>query len=203
MFRLRNTSEEVKRKQMKYDLPILNNISDSMGVVCAEMDCFFDLLHDENYFCWQSVKHVILNLANCFELLVKYRLWDEHWCLLYSDVTKAKYSEFCAGDFVSIDVMTGIKRLQNICEVKVNASSCLKIQQYRNKLMHFTLLGEVEEIIINISTALSEITQFYEAEIKPLVSDEAKKDFETSISQLQEKSLFLQKIDLASIISEF
>lgn len=180
---------------MKYDLHILNNISDSMDAVCAEIDCFSDSLNDSNYFCWQSVKHVILNLANCFELLVKYRLWGEHWCLLYADVTKAKYSDFRSGDFVSIDVSTGIKRLQNICEVNVSASSCLKIQQYRNKLMHFTLSGEVEEILTDISVALNVISQFFDTEIKQLIFDEAKEEFEHSIRHFREKSLLLQKID--------
>ena len=56
------------------------------------------------------VKHIILNLANCLELIVKYRLEQEHWTLIFSDLNKAKYSDYLEGDFISVDVKSGISR---------------------------------------------------------------------------------------------
>ncbi len=63
------------------------------------------------------MKHIILNLANCLQLLVKYRLEQEHWPLFFSDLNKAKYSDYLAGDFINVDVKPGICRLKNICEI--------------------------------------------------------------------------------------
>lgn len=55
---------------MKYELFFLNNIHDSMEMVNVELDSFLDL-SSQGYFDELTMKHVILNLANCLELLVK------------------------------------------------------------------------------------------------------------------------------------
>ena len=83
---------------MKYEVFFLNNIHDSMEMVNVELDSFLDLFC-QGYFDELSIKHVILNLANCLELLVKYRLDQEHWTLIFSDLNKAKYSDYLTGDF--------------------------------------------------------------------------------------------------------
>lgn len=62
---------------MKYELFFLNNIHDSMEMVNVELDSFLDL-SSQGYFDELTMKHIILNLANCLELLVKYRLEQEH-----------------------------------------------------------------------------------------------------------------------------
>ena len=55
---------------MKYELFFLNNIHDSMEMVNVELDPFLDLLNQGD-FDELTMKHIILNLANCLELLVK------------------------------------------------------------------------------------------------------------------------------------
>ena len=87
-----------------------------MEMVNAELDPFLDLSR-QGVFDELCMKHIILNLANCLELLVKYRLEQEHWTLIFSDLNKAKYSDYLAGDFINVDVKPGICRLKNICEI--------------------------------------------------------------------------------------
>lgn len=89
----------------------LNNIHDSMEMVNAELDPFLDLSSQGVF------DELWLNLANCLQLLVKYRLEQEHWPLFFSDLNKAKYSDYLAGDFINVDVKPGICRLKNICEI--------------------------------------------------------------------------------------
>lgn len=86
---------------MKYELFFLNNIHDSMEMVNVELDPFL-YLSSQGDFDELTMKHIILNLANCLELLVKYRLEQEHWTLIFSDLNKAKNSDYLAGDFVSV-----------------------------------------------------------------------------------------------------
>jgi len=74
---------------VKYELFFLNNIHDSMEMVNVELDPFLDLLNQGD-FDELTMKHIILNLANCLELLVKYKLEQEHWTLIFSDLNKAK-----------------------------------------------------------------------------------------------------------------
>ena len=74
---------------MKYELFFLNNIHDSMEMVNVELDSFLDLIN-QDYFDELCMKYIILNLANCLELLIKYRLEREHWTLIFCDLNNAK-----------------------------------------------------------------------------------------------------------------
>ena len=87
-----------------------------METVNVEVDSFLDIssMGDFDQIC---IKHIILNLANCLELIIKYRLEKEHWTLIFSDLNKAKYLDYLDGDFISVDVKSGISRLKNICEI--------------------------------------------------------------------------------------
>ena len=60
-----------------------------MEMVNVELDPFLDLLNQGD-FDELTMKHIILNLANCLELLVKYKLEQDHWTLIFSDLNKAK-----------------------------------------------------------------------------------------------------------------
>ena len=138
---------------MKYELFFLNNIHDSMEMVNVELDPFLDL-SSQGDFDELTMKHIILNLANCLELLVKYRLEQEHWTLIFSDLNKAKYSDYLAGDFVCVDVKSGILRLKNVCEMECTFIASMHIYQYRNRLMHYTLNSTFEQIIKDVSDAM-------------------------------------------------
>lgn len=88
-----------------------------MEMVNVELDPFLDLFSQGN-FDELTIKHIILNLANCLELLVKCRLEQEHWTLIFSDLNKAKYLDYLAGDFVS-KVCRSIKKVETISFVGI------------------------------------------------------------------------------------
>lgn len=166
---------------MKYELFFLNNIHDSMDMVNVELDPFLDL-YCQGHFDDLCIKHIILNLANCLELLIKYRLEREHWTLIFSDLNKAKYSDYLNGDFVSVDIKSGISRLRNICEIEYSFAASTRIYQYRNRLMHYTLNGTFEQIIMDVADALREVAEFVENEIIQALPKEAQEDFHNSIA---------------------
>lgn len=62
----------------EFDIPLLNNISDALSITTAELQSYLDLLHDDNIHYPYSIKHVIINLSTSMELLIKYRLLEEH-----------------------------------------------------------------------------------------------------------------------------
>lgn len=180
---------------MKYELFFLNNIHDSMEMVNVELDSFLDL-SSQGDFDELTMKHIILNLANCLELLVKYRLEQEHWTLIFSDSNKAKYSDYLAGDFVSVDVKSGILRLKNVCEMEYTFVASMHIYQYRNRLMHYTLNSTFEQIIKDISDAMKEIAEFVEKEIIKDLPQEAQKDFQDTIVGYRKYAETLKKLKL-------
>lgn len=173
---------------MKYELYFLNNIFDSIDSVNVEMDPFLDLLQREQYFDNCCIKHIICNLSNCFELLVKYRLMEEHWALVFADINKASYVTYESGDFISVDIKSAICRLQNICEIEHDFSASKIIQQYRNRIMHYTLNGTTETIINNIANSMREIKVFVEEEIMDSLPEGAKQDFEKAMKEYSDNA---------------
>ncbi|MDR2889886.1 MAG: hypothetical protein LBV33_08645 [Lachnospiraceae bacterium] len=99
------------------EIPLLNNISDALSVVNCELQSYCDLLHDEKVHYPYSLKQAIINLSNCLELLIKYRLLVEHWGFIFDDVNKAKAISLDSGDFISVSFNKGIERLRNICNI--------------------------------------------------------------------------------------
>lgn len=178
---------------MKYELFFLNNIHDSMEMVNAELDPFLDL-YSQGCFDDISLKHIILNLANCLELLIKYRLEQEHWTLIFSDLNKAKYSNYLDGDFVSVDIKSGISRLKNICEVRCPFVASTRIYQYRNRLMHYTLNGTFEQLIKDVVESMNEVAEFVENDIMQDLPNEAQKDFQNSITDYRKYAKVLSEL---------
>jgi hypothetical protein len=168
---------------MKYELYLLNNIHDAIDMVNVELDPFLDLVMRENHYDTISIKHIIINLANCCELLVKFRLEEEHWVFIFSDMNKASFESYKNGDFVSVDFKAGISRIQNIIGIKYDFSACKHIYQYRNNLMHYTLNNTYECILKDISGAMCEIVEFVNNEIVNLLPTEATEDFAESMNE--------------------
>ncbi|RGD74563.1 hypothetical protein [Anaerofustis stercorihominis] len=180
---------------MKYELPFLNNIYDSLETVNVDLFCFLELYQGEGYLSHDEIKHIILNLANLLELLIKWRLEQEHWALIFSDINKATYSNYIDGDFISVDIKSGIIRLESICGINCSFSACKKIYQYRNRLMHYTLNSIFEQIIKDLSDAMCEITKFMEGEIIGYLPEEAINDFMKSIYENKKYVNKLKKLE--------
>ena len=121
---------------------------------------------------------------------------QEHWTLIFSDLNKAKYSDYLEGDFISVDVKSGISRLKNICEVKYVFTSSILIYQYRNRLMHYTLNSTFEQIIKDVSDAMKEIAEFVEKEIIKDLPQEAQKNFQDTIVGYRKYAETLKELKL-------
>lgn len=164
-----------------------------MEMVNVELDPFLDL-YNQGCFDDLSLKHIILNLANCLELLIKYRLEQEHWTLIFADLNKAKYSNYLDGDFVSVDIKSGTYRLKNICDVEFSFVASTQIYQYRNRLMHYTLNSTFEQIINDVTEAMNEVAEFVENEIMQYLPEEVQEDFRNSIDKYREHAKILREL---------
>lgn len=94
---------------------------------------------------WQKdasdhLKYSVINFYSGVELLIKARLFMEHWALIVSDTSKANADKFVRGDFRSIDLREAISRLKNIArqDVPVAAVSVFdQLRKHRNQMVHF------------------------------------------------------------------
>lgn len=180
---------------MKYEVYFLNNMLDAMEEVNVNLQAFLDLCYGEKYYDMLGIKHIIVNLSNSFELLLKYRLLVEHWAFVFADVNKAKVGDFETGNFTSVDTKNALNRVHNICEVEQKFSACLSINRYRNQLMHYTLKDIFEKIVEDIVGAMKEIILFVEQEICEHLPEGALEEILKIIQEYKEHIEGLEKLD--------
>ena len=115
----------------------------------------------------RRIKYGIVHLWSGIELLIKKRLMDEHWSLIFKDINKADKKALNSGDFVSVYFDEAIKRLKNICEVDIGNHRAVldKIREDRNRLEHFQITLPKEAAISNIVKAWNFVLDFVSAHI--------------------------------------
>lgn len=88
-----------------------------------------------------SLKYAIVHLWSGLELLLKKRLMDEHWSLIFRDINKAKYTALESGDFVSVYFDEMLVRLRDICGVDLDRhkQTLNNLREERNRLEHFQI----------------------------------------------------------------
>lgn len=156
----------------KIDLNLLEN-----GLDFVETSLEY-LLKDEKS---SDLKYAISHLSSGTELILKHRLVQEHWTLIYKDVSKANFQNFKTGDFISIDQDECILRLQNISQIEISKSAkddFKNLKSKRNKFIHFTV-GET-------TTALK--SSFYK--VLNVLVDFILKNLDREEFNQQEKELF-------------
>lgn len=99
------------------------------------------------------IKYTLLNLSSGIELVLKYRLLQEHWTYVFADMNKARKNALQAGEFKSVDSETIIERLENLCDIKLEESDKLdlkNLRKRRNKAEHF----EFDEHILSVQSSI-------------------------------------------------
>lgn len=100
------------------------------------------------------LKYAIIHLWSGVELLLKKRLFDEHWSLIFRDVNKAKRAALESGDFISVYFDDTLLRLRDICNLNLdNHKEILNnLRKERNKLEHY-------EIRLSRDAAISKLVE--------------------------------------------
>lgn len=117
-------------KEIKLDL-----INNALDFIDSSLD---PILNDD----LEKLKYSILHLSAGIELLLKEKLREEHWSLIFEDISKANLSSFESGDFISVNFNTSVSRLENISEVQIQAKDLIylrDLKKRRNRIEHFKL----------------------------------------------------------------
>lgn len=97
----------------------------------------------------RNIKYGVLHLSSGIELVLKTRLLQEHWTLVFENPKNATKQQFDSGDFPSVDFDTCISRLINVCQLNWldNARKNLKsFRDIRNRIEHFGISDSIEAI---------------------------------------------------------
>ncbi len=96
----------------------------------------------------RDIKYGLLHLSAGIELLLKQRLAQEHWSLVFNDVDKASLAAYESANFTSVAFADSITRVRSVCGVgisSVHEKSLKGLRRLRNKVEHFSFEVSREE----------------------------------------------------------
>ena len=110
-----------------------------------------------------TVEYAILNLSAGVDLVLKEKLKQEHWSLIFENVNKANSKDLQSGDFISVYFETILNRIEHVCGIifPENEIQSLRTLRYkRNKIEHFHFQDNKGAIVSITSKVLSVIISF-------------------------------------------
>jgi hypothetical protein len=87
----------------------------------------------------KSIKYAILHVSSAIELLVKQRLYDEKWELIFHNLGDADEKKLSNGNFRSVYFDEAIERLEEECNIVLNKYQPVftSLKKERNKIEHY------------------------------------------------------------------
>jgi hypothetical protein len=110
-----------------------------------------------------DLKYGVLHLSSGIELVLKARLQQEDWKLLFSNPDKADESRYKAGNFWSIGLDDCLLRLEEECGIGISEEGIEKlgaIRVRRNRLEHFAIVDTKSAIESVAAQALGVVLDF-------------------------------------------
>ncbi|MFF5364630.1 hypothetical protein ACFY4I_35445 [Streptomyces scabiei] len=115
----------------------------------------------------RDLKYAVLHLHSAVEVLLKARLMQEHWALVFEKPENATRGDFEKAEFKSCGVVDVLRRLEHIAGLDLGYRGRLeqhvsKLVKWRNALQHFGLTTPapaVERTAVNILDFLLEFVQ--------------------------------------------
>lgn len=116
----------------------------------------------------RDLKYATLHLAAGIELILKERLRDEHWTMVFTKPENATRPDYLAGSFQSVALDDSIKRLANICGVSISSDHqkhLRNLRDRRNRLEHFGITDSAEAFRAATAEALAFIIDFTDSHL--------------------------------------
>jgi ribosomal protein L37AE/L43A len=138
----------------------------------------------------RSLKYSILHAAASVELVLKARLFKEHWSLIFADVDKADEAALRSGDFKSADPQTVIERLEKIAKVKISKGeldNLDELRKLRNCIQHFAVIIKKPQASSLVAKGFNFLIDFCDRELPEVVVE-----FNDAMKEIKEH---LQGID--------
>lgn len=124
----------------------------------------------------RALKYAVLHLQAAAEVLLKARLVEEHWSLVFKDPGAATRKKFEAGDFESCTTHAAVDRLRNVADVEVDDKSAAALKllaKDRNALQHYGLTVPARAVEARAAEVLDFLMRFIHAELAPTPTAES------------------------------
>ena len=133
------------------------------------------LSHNDSRHLW---KYSILHLYSGIQLLLKEKLKQEHWSLIFQDISSASQEKLSNGNFVSVYHYELIKRLRSIAKVTINDEPINNLRDYRNRFEHFQVDISINDYEKIVAPAFEEIIHFWNNNLKEKVTPDQQRKFD-------------------------
>jgi hypothetical protein len=111
----------------------------------------------------RNVKYAVLHLLAGTEVLLKARLAEEHWTLVFDNPGQATQEKWASGDFRSCTVVEAFDRLAEIGGVELSGNArtaIVALRDKRNRLQHFGLTDSAHAIQAVAISVLNMLVSF-------------------------------------------
>ncbi|MEU9472517.1 hypothetical protein AB0D78_39250 [Streptomyces avermitilis] len=122
--------------------PIANGLDYLVSVITSLAD-------DEERVSARDLKYAVLHLQAAAEVLLKYRLQQEHWTLVFAEPGKARKEELADGSLASCTPAQTVDRLRRIVGLPIgdkDAAALTKLAKTRNALQHYGLTDRARAV---------------------------------------------------------
>jgi hypothetical protein len=118
----------------------------------------------------RDLKYAVRSLQDATETLLKARLRQEHWALVFAKPDAASRAQYDKGDFVTCTLTEAMGRLQKIGGLTLPAkgvAAVKKLARDRNALAHWGLTANAAAIEARAAAVLDFLLLFLDAELLP------------------------------------
>ncbi|MEU9247773.1 hypothetical protein [Streptomyces sp. NPDC048385] len=144
----------------------------------------------------RNLKYAVLHLQAATEVLLKYRLYLEHWTLVLQDldltrktpkkrVTRQMFDE---GDFVSCSPQETLLRLRTVVGLPItpgDEAEIVSLAKSRNALQHYGLTDSEGTIETRTVAVLDFLIRFLDEHLLPELPPEARERFEDDVELIR------------------
>lgn len=151
--------------------PIANGLDYLLSVVTSLAD-------DEEQVSARSLKYAVLHLQASVEVLLKYRLQQEHWSLVFADPGKARKEDLADGSLATCTPVQTVDRLRNIVGLHIadkDAAALARLVKTRNALQHYGLTDRARALESRTAEVLDFLVRFLDEYLLPALTDEDRK----------------------------
>ncbi|MEU2245048.1 hypothetical protein ABZ572_37325 [Streptomyces sp. NPDC018338] len=151
--------------------PIANGLDYLLSVIAS-------LAIGEEEWEWISardLKYAVLHLQAAAEVLLKYRLQQEHWTLVFADPGKARKEEVADGSLTSCTPAQTVDRLRRIVGLPIgdkDATALTRLAKTRNALQHYGLTDSARAVEARTVEVLDFLVRFLDEQLLPALPDE-------------------------------
>ncbi|MFF3634085.1 hypothetical protein [Streptomyces sp. NPDC002250] len=118
----------------------------------------------------RDLKYAVLHLQAASEVLLKARLSQHDWTLVYADPEEADEKGYRAGEFESAKAQQTVDRLRDLVKIPISHGDWLHVRELasdRNKLQHWGLTAAANAVLTRAANVLDFLIRFLDDHLLP------------------------------------